>query len=93
MVRRCELGDEAYRLIEHRLPAGGKTRRAVERPPDYAQRDLLILHTGAQWRELPERYGNWQSVYDRHDRWSRDGTINRMLARLQLKLDAEGRTD
>jgi len=50
-----------------------------------------MLHTGAQWRELPERYGQWETVYGRFNRWRRDGTIGRLLERLQLELDAEGR--
>jgi len=54
---------------------------------------LWILHTGAQWRELPERYGHWQSVYDRFVRWRRDGTFDRILERLQLKLDEQGLID
>ena len=52
-----------------------------------------ILHTGAQWRELPERYGKWKSVYDRYNRWRGDGTIDRMLERLHLRLHEHGRID
>jgi len=33
------------------------------------------LNTGAGWRDLPERYGPWQSVYDRFRRWEHDGTF------------------
>ncbi|MFJ9811919.1 transposase [Streptomyces sp. NPDC101158] len=36
-----------------------------------------ILHrvrTGAQWRALPERFGPWKTVYERHRLWSADGT-------------------
>lgn len=54
---------------------------------------VWILHTGAQWRELPERYGRWQSVYDRFNRWRKDGMFDRLLERLQYRLDEQGRID
>jgi transposase len=41
---------------------------------------LWKLRTGAPWRDLPERYGPWQTCYDRFIRWRRDGTWDRLLA-------------
>ena len=52
-----------------------------------------ILYTGAHWNELPERYGKRSSVNDRLNLWRRDGTLDRILERLHLKLDEQGRID
>jgi transposase len=44
-----------------------------------------ILHrvrTGVQWRDLPERFGPWKTIYDRHRLWSADGTWERVLLSL-----------
>ena len=54
---------------------------------------LWHLHTGAPWRDLPERYGPWQTVYDRFHRWRRDGTWARILDALLLRLDKAGFSD
>jgi len=42
---------------------------------------------------MPERHGKWKSVYDRFNHWRKDGTINRILQRLQVRLDHDGRID
>ena len=49
--------------------------------------------TGAQWRELPGRYGPWKTVYGRFRRWTGEGLFDRILHALQLRLDEEGRID
>lgn len=52
-----------------------------------------ILRSGARWRDLPERYGPWKTVYNRFRQMSQDGTIDKILAKLQLKLDEDGYID
>jgi transposase len=54
---------------------------------------LWHLHTGAPWRDLPERYGSWQTVYDRFNRWRADGTWATILDALLLRLDKQGLID
>jgi transposase len=48
---------------------------------------------GIPWRDLPARFGKWKTVYERHRRWSADGTWDRILAAVQVDADAEGRID
>ena len=52
---------------------------------------LWILHTGAPWRDLPERYGPWQTVYTRFRRWRQDGTWAKLLTHLVDHLEKHGR--
>ncbi|SEO93167.1 Putative transposase of IS4/5 family [Actinacidiphila rubida] len=55
-----------------------------------------ILHrvrTGVQWRDLPERFGPWKTVYERHRLWSADGTWENVLQRVQAAADAAGDVD
>lgn len=49
--------------------------------------------TGSPWRDLPAEFGPWQSVYDRHVRWSRDGTYDRIFAAAHTAADAAGDLD
>jgi transposase len=65
----------------------------VERPPHDPQRHPLDPPHRGQWREPPERYGEWKSVHGRLTRWRADGTIDRILERLQRRLDEPGRID
>mgnify|MGYP003577572316 CR=1 FL=1 len=39
---------------------------------------LWILRTGCQWRNLPEEWPSWQTVYYYFNQWRRDGTLQRM---------------
>ncbi len=94
MAKRYELSEPRWRLIKDLLPrSGSKGGRPWEDHRRVLNGIFWILNSGAQWRELPERYGKWECVYGRFRRWSRDGTIDRILERLQLSLNEDGTID
>lgn len=45
------------------------------------------------WRDLPERFGPWKTVYERHRLWSADGTWERLLQQIQAEADTAGEID
>ncbi|MFI6791950.1 IS5 family transposase [Nonomuraea sp. NPDC050383] len=51
------------------------------------------IRTGADWRDMPERYGPWQTIYQRFRRWSAEGTWQRLLEHVQAHDDAAGAVD
>ncbi len=48
---------------------------------------LFRTRAGCPWRDLPERFGNWKTGYNRHRRWSADGTWEKILDRLRAGCD------
>ena len=94
MKRRHELTDAQWARLQPLLPP---QRPATGRP---ATDHRLILNaivwrlrTGAPWRDLPEWYGPWQTVYSRFRRWQQGGVWERVLAALQAEADARGELD
>src|SRR5687768_11498687 len=90
MVRRGEITDQAWQELEPLLPGYGQSGGQWREHRTTINGILWKLRTGAPWRDLPERYGPWQTCYDRFVRWRRDGTWDRLLAHAQTKSDAVG---
>ncbi len=91
--RRYELTDEQYECIEHLLPEVEGRGCPYNDHREVINGIFWILRSGAPWRDMPERYGNWKTVYDRFRRWAEDGTLESIVRHLQGELDAEGRID
>ncbi|MCX5367244.1 IS5 family transposase [Streptomyces sp. NBC_00124] len=90
---RGDLSDDEWARLEPSLPKsvgrGGRWqchRRVINGI-------LFRQRTGLPWRDLPTRFGKWKTVYDRHRRWSADGTWERVLRTVQADADVEGRID
>lgn len=46
---------------------------------------LYVAENGCKWRALPERFGEWHTVYERMNRWSKNGVLQRVFEGLQLE--------
>jgi len=88
-VTRHDLSDEEWERLEPLLP-----RNALHGRPWADHRTVIngVLHrtrAGCPWRDLPERFGPWKTVYNRHRRWSGDGTWEAILDQLRVGCDGE----
>jgi transposase len=93
VVRRGELTEAAWAEIESLLPqVDGRGRRWRDHR-QVINGILWRLRTGSAWRDLPERYGPWQTCYERWKRWDEDGTWARLLEHMQVKDDSLGELD
>ena len=92
-MRRYELADEQWELIADLFPPEQGNGRPWSCHRSMVNAMLWILNAGSPWRDLPERYGPWQTAYNRFNRWRKDGTFDAVLERLQMRLDEEGRID
>lgn len=93
-VRRHEITDAEWERLAPLLPPERpRTGRPNKSHRLIVNGILWKLRTGAPWRDLPERYGPWESVYTRFRRWRLAGVWDRVLAAVQTEADAEGQLD
>src|SRR6185437_13289145 len=93
---RGEVSDADWVLLEPLLRFRQRVDRRGRPPADrraVLNGVLWILRTGAQWRELPERYPPYQTVHGRFQRWVRSGQLEKTLRALAKKLHGEGRLE
>ena len=94
MNRRFEITDEEWARLEPLLPATTPRRGGRWRDHRQVLNGILFrVRSGIPWRDLPERYGPWETVYKRFARWQADGTWARIEAALHTAADAAGELD
>jgi transposase len=87
------VSDEAWAVIEPLLPrATGRSRPWIDHRR-VVEGVVWRFRTGSPWRDLPERFGAWNTVFKRFDRWAKDGTWDRILTAVQARSDQLGRLD
>lgn len=82
--------DDQWTRIAGLLPGKqGDRGRAARDNRWFLEAVLWIARTGAPWRDLPPKLGNWNSVFVRFRRWARAGVWDRLLAAQHDDLDRE----
>ena len=89
MARR-ELRDDQWERIGDLLPGKeGDPGRSGEDNRRFFDAVLWIARTGAPWCDLPESFGNWNSVFQRYNRWAKAGVWAKIFALLASDPDFE----
>ena len=83
-MARFDLSDQEWQIIAPLLP---NKPRGVARTDDRRVLNgiFYILRTGSPWRDLPERYGPYTTVYNRFNRWAKAGIWLRIFDALAVQ--------
>lgn len=92
-----DLTNEQWALIDSLLPADPVRADGRGRPWTNRRQVfdgiLWVLRTGAPWKDLPDRYGKYQTVHRRFQNWVRSGVLERVLLALAKDLRERGGLD
>ena len=87
---RYELSDSEWNSIKDLLPPEHTGRGRPSKPSrDILNGILWVAKSGAAWRDLPERYGSWSTVYSKFRKWSDEGVFQKIFDALHLGADMQ----
>jgi transposase len=83
-MRRHEIPQDQWARIETLLPGRAGGHGGVARDNrGFINAVWYVAKTGIPWRDLPERFGKWDTVYHRFNEWCKKGVWQRVLAAVQ----------
>lgn len=89
-MHRHALSDAQWRRVQRVLPKRKSGPEAILGDRLFVEAVLFRAKTGLPWRDLPERFGPWKSVYNRFNNWARKGHWATIFRELQLDVDETG---
>jgi transposase len=92
-MTRHALTDSQWERLQPLLPPNGNRGGQWKDHRRILDGMLWRLYTGCPWRDVPPHFGPWQTVWDRFDRWSADGTLLLISRVLRAELDRLGQLD
>jgi transposase len=89
-MRRYALRDDQWDRIKDLLPGQeGHVGGTAKDNRLFVDAVVYRYRAGIAWRDLPERFGPWKTVWQRHDRWSKNGVFERIFNMLASDRDNE----
>lgn len=88
MVRR-QLEDRQWAKVAAFLESERGAGRPAKNDRNFIEAVLWWRRTGVPWRDLPDAFGPWKTVFNRFDRWSKNGKWHRIFAALKIDVDDE----
>ena len=89
-MHRHALTEDQWRRLQAVLPKQKAGPQATRGDRLFIEAVLFRAKTGMPWRDLPERFGPWKSVYNRFSNWARKGHWEVIFKELQLEVDETG---
>lgn len=89
-MHRHALTDAQWKRLQEVLPRQKAGPAAMRGDRLFIEAVLYRAKTGLAWRDLPERFGPWKTVYNRFANWSRKGHWERIFRLLQYEVDEQG---
>mgnify|MGYP001132197403 FL=1 len=84
------LNEEQWARIEPFVPGGRKGRRGPRtNNRRFLEALIWMTRSGGRWRDLPERYGDYQTVKRRYYRWIEMGVLEKLFAALSEQADLD----
>lgn len=89
-MHRHALTDEQWKRLEPLLPRRPQGRQSTRGDRLFIEAVLFRIRTGVPWRDLPERFGSWKSVYNRFANWAAKDHWATIFRELQVETDEVG---
>lgn len=92
-MTRHRLTDDQWQSIADIFPPRARTGRRPRDRRTIVDAILWLNNTSAPWRDIPEEFGPWSTVWDLFDKWNADGTLDEIMRRLQTVQVEAGEVD
>ncbi|WP_354569792.1 IS5 family transposase [Glaciihabitans sp. UYNi722] len=92
-MSRDVISDDAWAVIGPLFPRTKSTGRPPVDRRTVVEATAWRFRTGSPWRDLPERFGNWNTIYKNFNRWSEQGVWARVLETVQSYAQQAGDVD